>query len=403
MNAKHLKLLKLAAVAICVFLVSMLVTTYFRMADVEEELKLGKIRNNNTSLVAYGDERFYFSSEVVDGKPSFKFINKNAKDGTKKVIQDYANMYVDSSILAKDNKLFYYTGENTYVYDIETGKITLFAEGKMQYLTEEYYLTLYEGVLYKGVYYHNTMNTKNISPMISDGKVQYAYEDNENLYYTARTSKNYYALFGISKSDSTITVYDSVQGYEENYNQIASNKDYIFAVVEFADDSSEYALRIIEKSNKKNKWDVKLDNRVAPEKNEFYSYVFLNENDLLDPKLAVENIFMLRFRTNESGETLQDGYMKYNFKSEELHLEKPELNNLYINEYSATIKGAQLVIYKENKEIQKVDLSGQKEGEVKVTAVYQIDDEMYYKVLVDPSKRISVYVEVDAENNAKIY
>ena len=160
MDAKKLKLLKVAAVVIFILLGFSLVTTYLRMAEVEEELKLGKIKNNNTSFVVYGDERFYFSSEIVDGKPSFKLINRNEESDTEKVIQNYANIYTDSEILAKDNKIFYYTGDNTYVYDIATGKITLFAEGKMQDLTDEWYITLYEGVLYKGIYYHNTMNTK---------------------------------------------------------------------------------------------------------------------------------------------------------------------------------------------------------------------------------------------------
>ncbi len=403
MDAKKLKLLKLAAAVICVFLISMLVSTYLRMADVEEELKLGKIRNNNTSLVAYGDERFFFTSEIIDEKPSFKFVNRNLESGTEKIIEDYSNMYVDSEILAKDNKLFYYTGIDTYVYDITTGKITLFAEGKMQYLNDEYYVTLHEGTLYKGVYYHNTMNTKNINPLTSDGTVQYVYEDDVNLYYVARTSKNYYALIGINKADLKITVYDDVQGYEQKYLEICSNKDYIFVIVEFVEDSTEYALRIIPKADKKNKWDVKLSNKVSSDGNEFYSYIFLNENDIADSKTIDDNICMLRFKTNESGEKLQDGYIKYNIETEEIKLEKPELNSLCMHEYFAEIRGSQLIIYKENKEIQKVTLTGQQEGEVVITGIYQIDDNTYYKVLVDPVKKISVYVEVDNENNAEIY
>lgn len=403
MNAKYLKLLKIAAVLICVFLVSMLVTTYLRMADVEEELELGKIKNNNTTFVEYGDEKFYFSSEVVDGKPSFKFINRNDENHTEKVIEDYANMYVDSKILAKDNMLFYYTGVNTYVYDIASGKKTLFAEGQMQYLTDEWYVTLFEGTLYKGVYYHNTMNTKNINPLTSDGTIVYAYEDDSNLYYTARTSKNYYALMGINKTDLAVTVYDTIQGYNETYLEVFSNKDYIFALVEYLDGSAEYALRIIPKEDKKNRWDVKLDKQVNPEHKDYYSYVFLKESDLADPKLINENIFMLRFKTNESGEKLQDGYMKFDLKTEEIKLEKPELNALCLHEYSAEIKGAQLIVYKENKELFKVKLTGQKEGEVNVTNIYQIDNETYYKITTDPSRKVSTYVKVNADNIADVY
>ncbi len=396
MDAKKLKLLKLAAVVIFIFLGASLVMTYLRMADVEQELKLGKIRNNNTSLIAYGDEKFFFSSEIVDGKPSFKLINRNEETNEEKVIQDYLNTYTDSEILAKDNKLYYYTGIDTYVYDIATGKITLFAEGKMQYLTDEWYITLHEGVLYRGVYYHNTMNTKERYPLTSDGEVQYAYQDDKNLYYVARTSKNYYALLGLNKTDLTITVYDTVQGYEENYIQVTSNKDYIFALVELANNPAEYDLRIIRKNDKKDKWNVKIEK-------DAYSYVFLDEKFIADPKLLDENIYMLRFKTNDSGEKLQDAYVKFNLNTEEISLEKPALTSLCVYEYSAEIKGAQLIIYKDNKEIQKVTMSGQKEAELEVTAVYQIDEEFYYKVLIDPHRKISTYIKVDSENNAEIY
>ncbi|MBR3888221.1 MAG: hypothetical protein IKJ32_03895 [Clostridia bacterium] len=396
MDAKKLKLLKVAAVVIFILLGFSLVTTYLRMAEVEEELKLGKIKNNNTSFVVYGDERFYFSSEIVDGKPSFKLINRNEESDTEKVIQNYANIYTDSEILAKDNKIFYYTGDNTYVYDIATGKITLFAEGKMQDLTDEWYITLYEGVLYKGIYYHNTMNTKERYPLTSDGEVQYAYQDDNNLYYIARTSKNYYALIGLNKTDLTITVYDTVQGYDENYTQVYSNNEYIFTLVNYTNDSSQYALRIIRKSDKKDKWDVKIEKGA-------YSYVFLNEEFITDPTLLDENIYMLRFKTNDSGEKLQDAYVKFDLSAEEISLEKPELTPLCVYEYSAEIKGAQLIIYKDNKEINKVTLSGLKEGTLQITNVYQIDGETYYKVLTDPQRRISTYIKVDSENNAEIY
>lgn len=396
MDAKKLKLLKLAAVVIFIFLGASLTMTYLRMAKVEEELKLGNIRNNNASLIAYGDERFLFTSEIVDGKPSFKLIHRNEESSGEKIIQNFSNTYTDSEILAKDNKIYYYTGIDTYVYDIAEGKITLFAQGKMQDLNEEWYVTLHEGILYKGIYYHNTMNTKEIYPLTSDGMVRYAYEDDVNLYYIARTSKNYYALLGLNKSDLTITVYDTVQGYDEQFVQVTSNDEYVYAIVEYMNDSTQYALRIIPKADKKNKWDVKLA------KDE-YSYVFLNERDLVDTKLLNDNLFMLRFKRNESGETLQDAYVKFDLKTEKIVLEKPELTDVSLYEYAAEIVGAQLIIYKENKEIHKVTISGQTEGEVKVTNVYKIDDETYYKVLVDPQRKISVYVRVNSENKAEIY
>ena len=382
MDAKKLKLLKLAAVVIFIFLGA--------------SLKLGNIRNNNASLIAYGDERFLFTSEIVDGKPSFKLIHRNEESSGEKIIQNFSNTYTDSEILAKDNKIYYYTGIDTYVYDIADGKITLFAQGEMQDLNEEWYVTLHEGILYKGIYYHNTMNTKEIYPLTSDGMVRYAYEDDVNLYYIARTSKNYYALLGLNKSDLTITVYDTVQGYDEQFVQVTSNDEYVYAIVEYMNDSTQYALRIIPKADKKNKWDVKLA------KDE-YSYVFLNERDLVDTKLLNDNLFMLRFKRNESGETLQDAYVKFDLKTEKIVLEKPELTDVSLYEYAAEIVGAQLIIYKDNKEIHKVTLSGQTEGEVKVTNVYKIDDETYYKVLVDPQRKISVYVRVNSENKAEIY
>jgi hypothetical protein len=90
-------------------------------------------------------------------------------------------------------------------------------------------------------------------------------------------------------------------------------------------------------------------------------------------------------------------------KTEKIVLEKPELTDVSLYEYAAEIVGAQLIIYKENKEIHKVTISGQTEGEVKVTNVYKIDDETYYKVLVDPQRKISVYVRVNSENKAEIY
>ena len=396
MDAKKLKLLKLAAVVIFIFLGASLTMTYLRMAKVEEELKLGNIRNNNASLIAYGDERFLFTSEIVDGKPSFKLIHRNEESSGEKIIQNFSNTYTDSEILAKDNKIYYYTGIDTYVYDIADGKITLFAQGEMQDLNEEWYVTLHEGILYKGIYYHNTMNTKEIYPLTSDGMVRYAYEDDVNLYYIARTSKNYYALLGLNKSDLTITVYDTVQGHDEQFVQVTSNDEYIYTIVEYMNDSTQYALRIIPKADKKNKWDVKLA------KDE-YSYVFLNERDLVDTKLLNDNLFMLRFKRNESGETLQDAYVKFDLKTEKIVLEKPELTDVSLYEYAAEILGAQLIIYKENKEIHKVPLSGQTEGEVKITNVYKIDDEIYYKVLVDPQRKISVYVRVNSENKAEIY
>ena len=112
---------------------------------------------------------------------------------------------------------------------------------------------------------------------------------------------------------------------------------------------------------------------------------------------------MLRFKTNDSGEKLQDAYVKFDLSAEEISLEKPELTPLCVYEYSAEIKGAQLIIYKDNKEINKVTLSGLKEGTLQITNVYQIDGETYYKVITDPQRRISTYIKVDSENNAEIY
>ncbi len=396
MNAKKLKLLKVSAVVIIIFLISALVMTYMRMADVEEELKLGKIKNNNTSFVVYGDEKFFFSSEIIDGKPSFKLINKNEETDTVKVIQDYANTYADSEILAKDNKIYYYTGIDTYVYDIATGKITLFAQGKMQYLTDEWYITLHEGTLYKGIYYHNTMNTKERYPLTSDGEVQYAYQDDTNLYFVARTSKNYYALMGLNKTDLTITVYDTVQGYEEGFIEVATNKDYVFSLINVVNDPHEYRLRIISKANKKEKWDVKLEK-------DAYSYVLLDGDDILDNKLLDDNIFMLRFKKDDLGKINQDGYMRYNISSEKTTIEKVELNDLCVYEYSAKASDDELVIYKNNKVLHKVELNGQKTDGVKILGVYKIEEDTYYKVMIDSKKKIFIYVKVDVENNVKIY
>lgn len=403
MDAKKLMLLKIGAVVIIVFLIAALVMTYLRMPKGEEELKLGKIRNNYTTLVAYGDEKFFFSSELSGERPLFKFVNKNDKAGTLKVIEEYANSYVDSEIIAKDNKLFYYVGQDTYMYDIATGRISLFAQGELQDLTEEWYVALDDGVLYKGIYYHNTMKTKNRFPITSDGEVEFAYEDEENLYYIARSAKNYYALIGLKKSDLTITVYDTVAGYEENIIDVKSNKNYIFEVVKYLKDELVYALRIIPKGDKNNKWDVQLERKENTDSASEYTYALLDREFVDEPKLFDKNIYMLRFKVNESGDVLQDGYMIHDIELDETKLAKPSLTDLCVYEYSAEIRGAQVVIYKQNKEYKKVTLSGQKEGELEITKIYKIDNEIYLKVTLNPAKKHSIYIRINEDGSAEIY
>ncbi len=391
MNAKKMALLKLGATILIMILVGVIVATYLGIYREEEVVELGEIRNNDSTIVAYGNETFFI---YTDGNSLYKLARINEKENSGEVLESRDVEYKDSRIHATLNLIFYNMYGNTYMYDYNTKKTKLFQEGVLQYIQDNWYICLYEGSLYKGVFYPEGLNTHTFKPITSSANVIKIHEDEKNLYYTATSEKNYISLFAIEKSTVRLTVYDTLYGYDEKIVAAGSNEKYVYELIQSLDDNR-HMLRVIEKDDKTNFIDVKLD--------EFENFEFFPESYIDSKKAYNQNIYI---EAKNSGE--KANFYVYNINKDEVEkMAVKQIDNLSdVSEYRYSLSFAgsgDVTIYKDGIQFVNIDLKDYNVQQVEFDKIYKIDEEMYFRIYLEPEKIRSIIIKVNKDGKSKVF
>ena len=388
MNTKQLKLLKLAAAVICTILVVFLLVTFSKSHKKEEEFIVGEIRNNNSTIIAYGDEIFFLNNTYDDNTISFKLSNRNEKEGKNIVIKDFKRVYAENPMIAANNKIFFSDHENTYYYDIETKKIVQFAQGTVQYLSDGWYVTLYNDTLYKGEYYPKTFNTKNISQLTKNGDVKRCFEDDEMIYYIAYSERSYRSLIGLKKSDLSISVFDTTEGSTEKILTASSNKEYIFEIMQ---KDEKTFLRTLERKDKNKKENLELENLT--------NITFIPRKYILEQKEYDENIYFIA--TNKAGD---NEFYTYNISKKELKKEKPEQTDVSIYNYSTSLTGnSTFDIFKNGMSMATINIPNQTFATSEIAEINKVDNDLYFRVTLDKTNNRSCLVKISEDGKAELY
>ncbi len=388
MNTKQLKLLKLAATVICIILIVFLIVTFSKSHVKDEEFIVGEIRNNNSTIVAYGPEKFFLNSTFIDDKISFKLVNKNDETGETSVIRDFGNEYVKNPMIAAYNKIFFSTYENTYYYDIETKKIVDFAQGSIQYLNENWYVTLYKDTLYKGEFYPKTYNTKTVSQLTKNGDVKKCFEDEEMLYYIAYTDRSYRSLIGLKKEDLSISVFDTTEGSTEKILTASSNKDYIFEIIQKGET---IYLRTIERKDITKKENIELK--------DLTDIKFIKKSYILNEKEYDDNVYFTAINNLEEQE-----FYTYEISKKELKKEKSEQSDLSIYSYEVKLNdNSTITISKSGAELASINIANQNFETVEIAEVNKIDEDLYFRIMINPTIYRSCIIKVSKDGSATLY
>ena len=269
-----------------------------------------------------------------------------------------------------NDMLYYHHSDNTYQYNPQTRETKSFCQGKMQYIDEEKYVTLYNGCLYEGIYYKSNFVTKEIRQLTASNFIE-MHENDEYFYYLTPSESTNMLLMQVSKEDFSLKLIDK---FQLNTSSVASHngslvmdkvldvtttQDYIFVLLR--KDKKLIVKRIEKKSLQKEELifdeyvDVifhKEDNKKKPNDIYFYAEKSNSMNDIL--LLA------------EKSEKLENG-----------KLEKDNLKN-----YSSIIVEDNIVIYKNGLKFTEIKTSLDKPTTVEMNYIIEIEDVIYYEIFV---------------------
>lgn len=359
LNVKQLKVIAL-------FLVIVLVAIFVIIGGSKNNSSSGgtkkysnkSIYNNNSHAIRYGDY-LYYQNEFTNASGEFKsylsrvsLVEKNSEP--ENLINFEKTMITYNNIFLYNNKIYIYNYENTYQYNIETGKVNWFCEGRLHYIDDEKVAFYYNDCIYSADYSIDTNAISNIKKLTKSDITKYA-EDNSYIYYVTPGHRNNTLVVGISKKNfDVVTIEDELSIYDEVL-QIVSSNDYLFCIVKDIDDDM-YVLKINMKNGNKNIIDI-------PE----YEYInaFINDDN--------KDLF---FYANETGETKS----LYVVSNDEVKETNKEIKTDLFENYGVEDINGTIYLYNKGMEIGKLENPVLAQNEVILKYAYMIDEYFYYRI-----------------------
>ena len=122
----------------------------------------------------------------INAKKSIKIIqpmNFESGEAIPVILKDFGYVQPSKKLFIDRYFLFYYFSGKTYYYNLNTYDYDVFCEGELEYLDSENntFLSLSNGNVYRGVYYEDTLSTRQINKLTTSA-MNKLYEDDDNLY-----------------------------------------------------------------------------------------------------------------------------------------------------------------------------------------------------------------------------
>lgn len=230
------KLLKIIGGIIIVVLIVLLIIISFNAKKnvLKVNNNYSKVVNNNSNIIHYDNKIFFMDNSVVNGRNYYKFvylpINFESGDVNPAILKDFGNVEPSKKLFIDKYFLFYYFSGKTYYYNLNTYDNDVFCEGELQYLDSENhsYFSLYNGNIYRGTYYEDTLSTRQINKLTTSA-MNRVYEDEDTLYYYVTMQNG--VLLGLSKDKSTLSTYDSYDSSTSRIEDVFSTDKYVFVVI----------------------------------------------------------------------------------------------------------------------------------------------------------------------------
>lgn len=213
-----------------------------------------EVLNNQGNVVQYDGNLYFINSYVKEGKPHYElsflpveFIDENQKmTQTPKGLVNFESVLPGKNLMIDSDKIFYYFSGSTYYYDIIEKNIHKFCDGALQYLNSSrlFYLTLYDGKIFQGIFYAGTWNTREINQLTSSRIVKLE-EDTDYIYYYVPLEKS--VLMGLRKSDLVAVIFDTIDSSEYSLMKIKLAEKEI---IELLKKDEEYYTTSIHKKTK---------------------------------------------------------------------------------------------------------------------------------------------------------
>ncbi len=239
------KLVRLAIViAVLIVILIILATLLYKKetpTNREEQEKIYKkavLLNNDDRVIQYGNEVFYISNfkdsnlspYVIASIPA----NFDEEAGTKTPsIIATKNMANPSSRLFMYNNCLYYTyGDDTYEYNLLEKTTRTFCDGKLQYITSNFFVSLDNGDLYKGEYYPTTHSVKRLQALTTESYMIKLCEDEDTIFYDSGASKETRLIVGLNKSNYNLKIYYRYNVKEYELSSAISNNNSLILLIQ---------------------------------------------------------------------------------------------------------------------------------------------------------------------------
>lgn len=207
--------------------------------EVQEAIyKNAVLLNNNDRIIQYGNEVFYISNFkdssiapfVVASIPADFDEEGGIKNPLIIATQKMANS--SSKLFLYNNCLYYTYIDNTYEYNLLTKVMRTFCEGELQYINDNYFVSLDDGDLYKGEYYPTTHSVKSLQNLTTASNMTRLCEDDDMIFYESRASDEIRLVIGLNKSNYNLKIYYRYDVTEYNLSSAISNDNSLTLLVQ---------------------------------------------------------------------------------------------------------------------------------------------------------------------------
>lgn len=289
--------------------------------DITKE-NISEVLNNGRSILEYNGYVYYLNVYNVSGDGFANKIcrRKLIENSKEEVLYDGRQYKIGERLIIFNNNLFFnISGQTLYINLDDLSIIKNYNKGVLYSIQDGKIIYEYQGKIYKGEYYKNTLAIKSTSS-IATVSPNFMFEDEKNLYFYSTNSDKSKSFFYINKEKQILKILNRMYlGDADKLNVVdyIQSNDNIYIVVEKnkGKNVKEYVLKAMKKDESETKTFI-LDNNFQRLLYVSKDKVYINYGDSLH-EYSYKSNSISEFSDNKKYEEFYD--LKLNGKNIELY------------------------------------------------------------------------------------
>lgn len=390
LDQKKLKIIAGVIATLLVLVVIFIGMTAEKPHEEGEEV-ISEIYNDNEKIVHHSGDIYCYTSVFRNNRWAnvlLKLPVDFASNSSRMIIQEFSSVGENIKLNFENNRVFFKSGSNTYMYNIIQNRIDTFCEGELQFLYEpNSFVTLYNGNLYKGNYYPATYLTKTIKKL-AEGNFKKLDEDENRVYYSTSTGTSNTIVVALDKTTLNIILIDNFETKKQTIEDLLVTDNYVYELI--SDDSGKF-IRKVSKEVKEENSNIEFE--ILPiEKAEYIEFIESEYSRPLSSSsttMARDDLYFYIGDLEDNPDTYMTDYIivnkevfKYDESKNEVDLYTGVFNELWLDNYILKSIDSNVDLYYKDKYITTIQTNVTGKVDLKMNSVNIIGDYLYYEFII---------------------